>query len=242
MIKFKDKIKELRYEADFYKGNPIKTYQTRFDENNINKLVYDLTITDNNYAKEKKKECNDLTRINKFIKWFSIAGAVYLTVNGLFLAVLVFCPFYIFNYMFNDLKKEKLNASELPTDKYGLEDLQNGKYLSPQDKKGVYSNMSLDFFENETLIYEYTYFQSVRKTYKVNTYYVWKEVQEACLINLDKLEKITYLPEGIKLEGIGYFPRYNGNTYYSYPYAFIPNYIENFDEILEKFKSISPQS
>ena len=232
MIKFKDEIKELRYESNFYKGTPIKIYKTIFTVDKVNELVSNLSIKSSN----DKKQFTNLTNFDKLLICSSIGLSLLFVASKMLIFILLLFPIFLFNYKYKYIQKEKLTTADFLANNYNLKDFQNGRHLSIQDAKGIYTFIALDFFENEKLVYEYTYFES---TYSKAHGYHFKKTHETCLIFLDKLEKIICLPEGIELKGIRYFSRYNGHTYYNYPYAFIPNYIEKFDEILDMFKSLS---
>lgn len=237
MIKFKHKTYELRYNSKFYKGDIIKTYKTIFTENEINKIVYDLSVKDDNLKKMKMKEYKEYEKISKYLKWALLGLSIYFILVGL----LVFVPFLVIIYVVNlvivESKKGATDTLVVPTDKNDLIDLYNGKYLN-NDNKSLYTYVSLDFFNNQKLVYEYIYFKACTSQCEGNVNYYWKKEQEVALIFLNSLEEIEFTSAGIMLKGNGYFPRYNGNEYYSYPYAFIPSCIENYDEVLEIFKSL----
>ncbi|MGL4656550.1 MAG: hypothetical protein ACRCWM_11840 [Sarcina sp.] len=237
MIQFKNKISEFKYNTKFYNGNLLESYKTIFTEEKINKIVYDLSIKNDNLKQLKIKQRKEFEKFNKYLKWVFLVLSIFFALIGFFF----FIPFLLImclgSWILVECKKDNLIISDLPTDKQDIADLHNGKYLS-NINKSVYNHTSLDFFDNNKLIYEYSYFKACKTQESGFITYYWKETHEVALIPLDSLEEITYSPEGITLKGTGYFPRYNGHTYYSYPYVFIPSYIENFDEISEKFKAI----
>lgn len=239
MIKFKDKISELRYNSKFYKGNIVKTYKTTFTENELNDLVYNLSIKDNNFKKMKIKESEIFEKTTKHLKWIFLGFSILFTLIGAFLLVLFLAFVYFLALIFFQYKKENLSLSisDSPNNKNDLIDLHNGKYLK-EDDKSLYSYFSLDFFDNQKLVYEYTFFKTSILRQKNNVLYFWKETHEVALINFNNIEKITYSSTGITIKGFNYFRRYNGNAYYSYPHIFIPNHIENYDEILERLNTI----
>ncbi|MGL4452832.1 MAG: hypothetical protein ACRCTZ_16825 [Sarcina sp.] len=238
MIQFKNKISEFKYNAKFYNGDLLESYKTIFTEEKINKIIYDLSIKNDNLKQLKIKQHKEFEKFNKYSKWVYLGISIFFALIGLFVFIPFILVMWIGSWVIVECKKDSLVISNLPTDKQDIADLHNGKYLS-NINKSVYSHTSLDFFENQKLIYEYNYFKACTQSSENGfvTYY-WKETHEVVLIPLDSLEEITYSPEGITLKGTGYFPRYNGHTYYSYPYVFIPSYVENFDEILERFKAL----
>lgn len=233
-IKFSKKIKEFRYEANFYKGKIIESYKTIFDEKVLNKLVYNLTIKDDNFNSIKLKEYKELIFINKIIKWLGIGTSIGLTLIGFMVMVPFVIVLFRFLWYSTECEKDKYKNLDFPGSEDDIKEIHSGKYLSERNKMGVYSNVTLDFFENKKLVYEYIFFEV--KCYKGK--YYWKEVQEVAMIYLNSLEKINYLPEGIEIEGRGYFERYDGKRYYKYPKIFIPSYITDYDKILEIFKDI----
>lgn len=237
MIKLKDKTYEVRYNAKFYKGSIIKTYKSIFTEDEINKIVYDLSVKDDNLQKMKTKEYKEYEKVSKYLKWVFLGLSIYFILVGFFIFVPFLVVIYVGGLVVNESKKSASAIVEVPTDKNDLIDLYNGKYLNNENKY-LYTYVSLDFFDSQKLVYEYTYFKASTIQCDGKVTYYWKKNQEVALIFLNSLEEIIYTSAGIKLRGNGYFKRYNGNIYYSYPYVFIPSYIENYDEILGKFKSL----
>ncbi|MGL5614719.1 MAG: hypothetical protein ACRDD2_00580 [Sarcina sp.] len=239
MIEFKNKLSELRYNAKFYKGNIIKSYKNTFTEDELNELVYHLSVKDDNFKKMKIKESETFQEEIKYTKWLFLGFSIFFILTGLLVSALFLIFTYFIYLIFFEYKKDTLSTSisDLPNNKKDLIDLHNGKYLK-EDEKYLYSYFSLDFFHNEKLVYEYNLFKACTIRHKNNVTYFWKETHEVALIFLNNIEAITYTDAGITIKGSNYFTRYDGNAYYSYPYIFIPSYIENYDEILEKFKSL----
>ena len=238
-IEFKEKVKELRYECDFYKGNIIKSYKTMFDEKEMNRLVYDLTVTEENLKNIKNRCDKGLRNTKKIMKWGTIGFCIYCTLKGglLFVPIIVVIATIIWAISFNGAEE----SNNLANGMYGVDDSEifTGKHLNSRDKEGVYSDLVLEFLDKERLIYEYTYYKVVVSSNNGITTYSWKKTQEVSLVFLDKLEKIRYFPEGIEVEGKGYFHRFDGSKYYCLPKIFIPKYIVNYDEIIEEFEKIA---